>query len=116
MSSWPVTLPQKYDLGSYNETMKPGIIRVKTDIGPGKTRRRFTAAAQILTGSMTLTTAQLATFETFFMTTTNGGADPFDWTHPRTGVAITAQFYEAPEIQDEEGGGGVVSFAVEVLP
>lgn len=116
MSTWPSSLPQKFDADTYTERRPPNTVRTKTDIGPGKTRRRFTAVSSFLSGSMTLTQSQATTFEDFFDTVTQGGSDPFSWTHPRTGVAITAQFHGEYQMEDTEGGDVLTAFSVEVLP
>jgi hypothetical protein len=68
--------------------------------------------------SMTLAmdSDQVATFETFFITTLKGGALTFDWVHPRTGAAKTFQFQGIPTYVTLGGDDWRISFVLEMLP
>ena len=90
MPAWPATLPQSPLLDSYSEEAGDNVIRSPMDMGPPKRRRRFTARVDKLNLSYVMTTAQFATFETFWRTDLADGALPIDMNHPRTGVAISA--------------------------
>lgn len=89
MATWPSGLPQKPLLDGFSEGKQDIILRTEMDVGPAKRRRRYTWAPARFAVSLVCTTAQVATFETFVETTLNGGVDAFDWTHPRTGAAIS---------------------------
>nr|BDD43790.1 hypothetical protein 10 [Spirochaetaceae bacterium] len=114
--TWPASLPQKFDQGTFSERMPSGVVKAKTDIGPGKRRRRFTAVPRYLSGSMTLTPSQVSTFDTFYYTSTKAGADEFTWAHPLTENAINCVFDGEISRVDDEAGDVVVTFTVEVLP
>ena len=65
-----------------------------------------------------MTRAEAAVLDGFFDDVTQGGSLPFVWTHPRTGAAVQCQFAADIELlyEDEEGGGVITQFTVEVLP
>jgi hypothetical protein len=64
-----------------------------------------------------LTASEVATLDTFFVTTTRGGTLEFNWTHPRTGAAVEARFVPgtAPSYGAIEQDGEV-SVQLEILP
>lgn len=95
MPSWPVSLPS-LELDGYAETAPDVVLRSQMDAGPAKVRRRFTAGVRPIAGQVTLTAAQTATLDAFYVTDLAGGATPFDWTHPRTGAACVMRFTEPP--------------------
>jgi len=86
------------------------------DAGPAKVRRRFTAGVTPVAGTMIMTAAQLATFETFFNTTLLGGTLRFSWTKPPAHtVACEMRFtevYTQTKVEDDYE----VSLSLEVLP
>lgn len=98
MELWPATLPQTFEQPDYNESFPEMTVRTPMDTGPAKVRKRFTAAPYPMTGSMRLTATQANTLETFYITTTHGGADAFTFTHPRKGTTITCRFTAPPHI------------------
>lgn len=88
--TWPAApFPQKLLVEGYQEQTPNIVVRTKMDAGPPKVRKRFTAGIRPITGSLDLTAAQVATLDTFVMTTLKGGVETFDWTHPRTGAAAS---------------------------
>ncbi len=113
---WPASLPQKFLQQGYREGFADVLLRTRMDAGPDKVRRRFTAAPRPVRGTMAMTGAQVATLESFFDTTLQGGALPFDWTHPRTGAAVTCRFIEPPEVLAKSTDRYRVSLVLEVLP
>lgn len=116
MSSWPSSLPQKFDQDSFSERPQKNTVRANTSMGPGKIRRRFTAAYITMSGSMLMTPSQLTDFKSFFHTVTKGGSEAFDWQHPIDESQISARFAGVYEVKDRESGDAIVSFSVEVLP
>lgn len=115
-AAWPASLPPNFLQTDYRERFADVLLRTKMDTGPDKVRRRFTAGVQSLSGSMLMTGAQLATLESFFATTLQGGALPFDWVHPRSQSAITCRFVEPPQITGHSVDRYRVGLKLEVLP
>jgi hypothetical protein len=64
------------------------------DTGPAKQRARFTAVTKYYEGSIILTQAQLATFNTFYETTLGHGTVEFTWIDPFLGTSATLRFGE----------------------
>jgi hypothetical protein len=82
---WPSSLPQAPQ-DDFSETGGVLILRTQVDAGPAKMRRRG-ARPKTLSCSFYMTTAQVATLESFVEDTLRGTAR-FDFTHPRLGSNI----------------------------
>jgi hypothetical protein len=83
------------------------------EIGPAKTRRRTTAGAGILEGTLLLSETQHSTFMTFWRTTLRSGALAF------TFVSLDLRFRDPPEWRIVRTANGLVYFVtirLEVLP
>lgn len=115
MAAWPSSLPQRPLLEGAAEQGQGTVVRTDMDVGPAKLRRRYTAEVTRFDVSLILTTAQVATLETFYDTTLQG-VDPFDWTHPRTLAAASLRFITRPGYQPIGAGYWRTAFALEVLP
>jgi len=102
--SWPGTLPQTPTTGGYEEAPPDLTIRTEMDAGQAKRRRRFTAGPREFSVSFVLTKAQVATLDTFYVTTLKGGSLSFDWFHPRTGAAGEFAFVGRPNYRESDGG------------
>jgi len=81
-NTWPSTLSQAYQQGSFNATPKGNILRTDMDSGLAKTRRLFTAVSDDYSGSMVFDTNQLATFVEFYKTTLGFGINTFNFPDP----------------------------------
>lgn len=114
---WPVSLPQIVRR-DYSGDFGVNVLRSPMDKGPAK-QRYAGKRAQNMNVTLEMTTAQVATLETFVETTLKGTAR-FGFNHPRKNVQIEARFisqdgkfftdsYFAP-------GRWLVSFSLEVLP
>ena len=120
MAAWPASLPSQPEVGA-QLTRQQGFLRSPTDVGPFKQRKRFTAVSRFYTGTMLLNATEKATFETFYQTTINQGADEFDFEDPDDFSTVSARFTETPSFSGLVGGDtGVgqwrVSIALELLP
>lgn len=102
-ATWPLSLPEYFNIG-VREERQEGFIRSSMDIGPSKQRKRFTATSKMYTGTMLLTGTQRATFETFYSTTINEGADAFDWSDPIDFTTQEFRFVEPPTFTALTGG------------
>jgi len=115
MATWPATFPGPA-LNTLKETPPDNTIRTKMDKGPHKVRRRTTANIRPISFGLKLTAAQTAELDTFYDTTTFSGADEFDYTHPRTGVAVKARFVDPPEYSEMEKVGYNCTISLEIMP
>ena len=103
--TWPGTLPQKMQSDGYSESKSDGRLKSEMDAGPPFFRPRFTTTITSFSGNMIMTTAQVATLETFYDTTLTVGVSLFDFPHPRTGATIEVRFsgpYTVGNIGGEE--------------
>jgi len=117
MPAWPATLPQAVELAGLQITMPETRIGSTPDTGPQITRQRSTAAPEPFIGFITVTTAQLATFRTFYQTTLAGGTAPFDWTHPETGDPVSLRFQlGATPTKVSIGKAWRIQLPLEVMP
>lgn len=115
MSIWPATLPQAFEQNGYKESLPEMTIRTKMDTGPAKIRKRFTAAPYSMGGTMHVTKLQADDLDTFYLTTTNGGADAFTFIHPRKGTTLSCRFV-GPPVYTSLDHKFNVSLSFEVLP
>jgi hypothetical protein len=115
MATWPAGLPQSFNGSGYTEdtSQENQTIRTKMDAGPDKVRLQSTAGPRLVSGAMHMTTAQLATLDTFIGTTTNGGVDQFDFPY-RTGTT-SSRFLKMPKYKNKGNGFWDVSFSLEVF-
>ena len=105
--AYPATLPQKAFLQAKRER-QAGVLRSQMDTGAPKTRKQFTAAIQKIELLMILNGTQLATFDTFFITTINEGADTFTIPDPVDDSTITVRFTRPPAWTLISGSGPAV--------
>jgi hypothetical protein len=91
-----------------------GIIRSPTDIGPSKTRQRFTALATYFTAEYDVDFNQRQVLDHFYRSVTRGGSLPFEYPHP-DGYNVDARF-AAPLQFTPNNQEYVATVALEVLP
>lgn len=118
MPTWPASLPQSLRLSGLSETDSKAVVRTEMTAGPAFQRNRFSAITQDITGSLSMTEAQVGTFLDFYRNTLGNGAAEFDWMHPRTDAPVTMRFVgnSPPSINAVGGGRYTVSVSIEVLP
>ena len=90
--TWPLTLPQSFLVNGFNEDGPDNIIRSAMDTGPHKTRRRYTARVQPLTGAMLMTPAEYTIFKDFFKTSLQDGALTFEMPDDVDGGTMEVKF------------------------
>lgn len=116
MATWPATLPQEMLKDGYARSAGDNVIRSSMDAGPGKARRRFTAVAKPMVGSVLLTDAQLAIFKGFYADDLLDGSLRFDWVdQDDQATAIECRFTSAPNWVPR-GLRWLVSLELEILP
>lgn len=116
MAAWPSSLPQLSLLEGAAESPTDPVIRTDMDVGPAKRRARYTWAPRRFTVPLVLTTAQVATFETFYESTLGYGVDAFDWTHPRTLASVSFAFVRRPDFAPIGAGYWRTSLDLELQP
>jgi hypothetical protein len=66
------------------------------EVGPPKVRQRSTAGYYSQTYNFQMTKAHLDTLMTFYITTCEGGALDFEYTHPRLATTQNFRFLSPP--------------------
>ncbi len=115
MAIWPSGLPQRPLAEGFTESAVPSVVRTDMDVGPAKMRRRYTAEVRVYSMGLLLTTAQVATLETFYYTTL-GCVDEFDWVDHRTGSTVSYRFRSPPQYGEAGPGYWRTVLDLEVLP
>jgi hypothetical protein len=108
MAAYPASLPQQAFLRAKDER-QAGVLRSQMDSGAPKTRKLFTAVIRNIEIAMTLNGSQRATFDTFFITTINDGADSFTILDPLDDGTITVRFKKPPVWSLISGSGPAVA-------
>ena len=116
MPAWPATLPQQLLVSGYDESPPDLALRTAMSTGPAKLRRRSTADVRPIGGAMVMTTAQVATLETFYVTTLVSGTLSFTHDHPRTAVSSTFRFTAPPGYEALGAGEYHVTLGLEITP
>lgn len=98
MDVWPVSLQQRLNSSGFVKRFGNTLARTEMDIGPAKVRSRFTDAVDIYSCSVLLDYGDYTTFETFFKTTLNNGANQFEFDDPFTSSPAAFRFAEPPQI------------------
>ncbi|NDC57531.1 MAG: hypothetical protein EBZ50_01610 [Alphaproteobacteria bacterium] len=113
MPSWPATLPQFVQSSGYSESLPQQTIESQVDAGAVKVRRRFTTAFRPMQMVIHCTTAQVATFESFYLTDCKSGSLDFTWVNPRTQASKTFRWrLPPPSYREIVSGLFAVSFQV----
>jgi len=98
----------------FSEMPQEGIIRSPTDIGPSKTRQRFTALATYFTAQYDADNNQRQVLDHFYRSVTRGGSLAFEYPHP-DGYNVDARFAGPPQYTPNNQEY-TASVALEVLP
>jgi hypothetical protein len=116
MATWPVTLPQEPIMDGYQESLGNVLLRTNMDVGPAKVRRRSAIRNDPITLFLKLTTAELAIFKDFCITSLHNCLDTIQWVHPITGTSIDLRFTTPPVWEPAEAGVWNVTMQLEVMP
>lgn len=115
MVTWPAALPAPA-LNTLRESPPDNALRTQMDKGPAKVRRRTTANTRPISFVIKILPALVITLDDFYDTETASGSIEFDYTHPRTGAAVTARFTTRPSYAEVEGVLYNCSIELEILP
>ena len=116
MTAWESTLPQKPERESWRESPQRNVAMFQPEVGAPKYRRRNTANGTIASMTFLMTDAQIATFLTFYSTTSVDGTLTFTWPHPITGVGYTWAFASEPDISSLQYNWNRVNLELRRLP
>lgn len=116
MAAWPTSLPQIAIGDEFEESAPSILLRTEMDAGPPKVRPKYTAEIKHFRVSLILTTAQVATLETFFTSTIAYGADAFDWIHQRTKSSVSLRLMNRPAFRERGRGLWRTELQLELLP
>lgn len=116
MVTWPSTLPVSPLLDGFSETAEEIIIRSKMETGPDKVRARTTAGVRKFSMAFMMTKNETAIFDDFYLNDLNGGAAPFDFTHPRTGETLSMRMVKSPIYNPQNSEYFRIKLDVEALP
>ena len=114
MATWPSKFCPL--MGSYQESPADNLIRSSMDTGPAKIRKRSTSNTKPMSFNIYVRNEDMDEFDGFFNTDTMGGSLEFDFTHPRTKLAVKARFTSIPSYSDRSGKGFNVSIELEIMP
>jgi len=115
-ATWPDTLPRCLILNGLSFDEPDVTVRDENDVGPDTVRLRYTAASQPFSGTMYMTSSQLATFRSFFRTTLRRGTLPFYWIDPTDGSTGVFRFKPATFRGESQVGLWRISCTIEKLP
>jgi hypothetical protein len=117
MVAWASGLPTSPLIEGLSEKEPDNLLKTTTDIGPGKRRLRTTAGVRELIWPMLLDSTQLATWKTFYRTTTRYGALSITGlTDPDSGDPITVIIDEPPAYNKVSHNRTRVQLSLKVLP
>jgi hypothetical protein len=117
--TWPIDLPQSFEVGGYSEGVADNLFETQPDTGPPIRRRRSTSAPRPLGGSMVLTESQLGVFRNFFDVTLLSGAIPFNFPQqisPAIDILVTFTKNSLPTWRPIGGGYWRLNLSLLVLP
>lgn len=115
MAAWPAGLQQKNFAGVV-EQRQQAVLRSSMDSGAPKVRKMFTAAIRNIDIPMVFTTAERATFDTFFITTLAEGSISFTWTDPVDDSTVITFRFKSPPRMTKVAGEWSTILNLEVLP
>lgn len=116
--TWPTTnnMPQSFMYQGYSQRHQSDVIRSPMGYGPAKTRRRTTAAIDVVTASLILTTAQKSDLVTFYETTLTSGSERFNHVDPLNGGTVEMRFTAPIQWSRRGPGAWLAVMNIEILP
>lgn len=116
MVTWPNTLPASPLLDGFVETVPETVIRSKMDTGPDKVRQRTTAGIRKFNMSFIMSKTETSIFDSFYLSDLNGGAQAFDFIHPRTGETLSLRLTKPPAYVAQNSKYFRITLDAEALP
>jgi len=113
---WPATLPTAPLMEGNSESAPNTIIRTAMEVGPPKLRQRSTAGYYTQAYNFHMSKEQLDTLISFYITTCEGGALDFEFTHPRLATTQNFRFASPPSWNKITATIYRVAINLEMLP
>jgi len=116
METWPLSLQQKLNVDNFGVQFGNTLVKSDMDIGPAKTRTRFTDAVDIYSASIDLDYDEFETLRDFYKVTLANGSKTFGFVNPLTLDTDEFRFAEPPDIKPMGGRMFKVGMKWERLP
>jgi hypothetical protein len=113
INTWPETLPQKFIVDGFNETLPDYVIQTQTKAAVPQQRRTQTASAKPFGGKMVVTKAQMDILNTFW--DVNCGLK-FLFPEPFFGGNIFVRFLSPPRYECGSGSDYYTILSMEQVP
>ncbi|MDR1128248.1 MAG: hypothetical protein LBL20_02965 [Treponema sp.] len=113
--SWPAGLPATLILAGLKARYADPVIRTDMDMGPQKTRLRYTRPPKNYSGVITTDGAGRKALEYFYRITTRYGALRFNFPNPQTLEVREFRFREPPDEASAGDGAWNISLQLEEL-
>ena len=119
-AAWPTGVPDDFESSGFAYDADSGLVRSDMDSGPAKVRRRFTSVPKNMKGTIVMTRAQFALWETWFEDVIYHGSLSFTMTDPVNGGTMTVRIVSGksskPYTWSISGLEVSLSFTIEKLP
>ena len=112
---WPLDLPQNFQQSGYSEGNIDNVLSTTMTTGPSKSRPKSTEAYQPISGTMILTTAQRASFKTFYKDTIYFGAVSFSFPAPGDAPNFFKAKLKTQGISPRSGNSWNLQMSIEIL-
>jgi hypothetical protein len=109
--SWPAELPLTLRSDGLKSQYKDPVLRTDMDVGPAKTRLRYTRPPKTHSGTIIVDEAGRELLEYFYRITTRFGALRFNFTNPQTLEVREFRFTSPPE---ETCGDGIYTVTLQL--
>jgi len=113
---FPPQIEQCFLLANYTQQAEPNVIRSDVEIGPAKTRRRYTLPIINVKAGMVMTGDELKIFDTFYHGALMSGALRFLFRDPVSGTEKEFRFIDPPVYQPITIKHWSVEMTLEILP
>lgn len=101
--AWPAFLQGYLNQDSFSYQIGETRIMSESDIGPAKSRRRFTKSVDTIQCTIDIKKSDWTNFYDFWDVTLNGGIEYFTFDHPFTSVSTEFRMPQPPRV-DPIGG------------
>jgi hypothetical protein len=102
MIEYPSSLPAA-TAGTLSESSLDPWVDDAGAVGAPRRRKRFTRSLRRWSFSLLLSTDELNTLRTFYVTTLDDGVMEFAWTHPTSAEVFTVRFGGYPKMKHQTG-------------
>jgi hypothetical protein len=97
-NSWPSILPCYPLSGTYSAEYQENITRFQPEVGPSKSRRRYTSSIKVIDATFKFTKEQMIEFDRFYFDRLKDGSLPFEMRDPLIHRFYYYAFEETPRV------------------